>query len=46
VIGWGIDSAAAADNKYPGSANIQFVPNGVAPPATPPGTAASVSHIS
>lgn len=37
VIGWGIDSATGADNKYPSTANIQFVPVGATPPATPPG---------
>jgi len=30
VIGWGIDSATGADNKYPSSANVQFVPVGQA----------------
>jgi len=25
-IGWAIDSASGADNKYPSSANVQFVP--------------------
>jgi hypothetical protein len=31
-IGWAIDSATGADNKYPSTANVQFVPMG-APPA-------------
>jgi hypothetical protein len=36
-IGWAIDSASGADNKYPSSANVQFVPSGAAqPPATMP----------
>jgi hypothetical protein len=35
-IGWAIDSASGADNKYPSSANVQFVPLGAAPPASPP----------
>ncbi len=26
VIGWGIDSATGADNKYPSSASVQFIP--------------------
>jgi hypothetical protein len=45
VIGWGIDSATGADNKYPSSANVQFVPVGAAPPATAPATAASTSPL-
>jgi hypothetical protein len=28
VIGWGIDSATGADNKYPGTATVQFIPAG------------------
>jgi hypothetical protein len=31
-IGWAIDSATGADNKYPSTAAVQFVPMG-APPA-------------
>ncbi len=38
VIGWGIDSATGADNKYPTTANVQFVP--VAAPAPAPAAAA------
>ena len=39
VIGWGIDEATGAVNKYPSSANVTFVPsNGAAPP--PPTAAA------
>jgi hypothetical protein len=26
AIGWGIDSATGADNKYPSTANVQFIP--------------------
>jgi hypothetical protein len=34
-IGWAIDSATGADNKYPSTANVQFVPVGATPtPAT------------
>ena len=37
-IGWAIDSATGADNKYPSSAQVQFIPVGAAlPPAPPPG---------
>jgi hypothetical protein len=32
-IGWAIDSATGADNKYPGTASVQFVPTSVAAPA-------------
>lgn len=43
-IGWAIDSATGADNKYPSSANVQFVPVGAltaAPaPASKPATIA------
>jgi len=37
-IGWAIDSASGADNKYPSSANVQFVPvaAAVAAPAAAP----------
>jgi hypothetical protein len=38
-IGWAIDSASGADNKYPSSANVQFVPVAAvvaAAPATAP----------
>jgi hypothetical protein len=34
-IGWAIDSATGADNKYPSTASVQFVPVGATPaPAT------------
>jgi len=39
VIGWGIDSATGADNKYPSSAQVQFVPIGAVPPPAPPAPA-------
>jgi hypothetical protein len=32
-IGWAIDSATGADNKYPSTASVQFVPAGAAPGA-------------
>jgi len=35
-IGWAIDSASGADNKYPSSANVQFVPIAAATPAAAP----------
>lgn len=35
-IGWAIDSATGADNKYPSTANVQFVPVGGAPAAPQP----------
>jgi hypothetical protein len=34
-IGWAIDSATGADNKYPSSAAVQFIPVGAAPPPAP-----------
>jgi hypothetical protein len=34
-IGWAIDSATGADNKYPSSATVQFIPVGVTPPPAP-----------
>src|ERR1700761_8834003 len=34
-IGWAIDSATGADNKYPSSANVQFVPVGATSSPTP-----------
>ncbi len=40
-IGWAIDSATGADNKYPSSANVQFVPAGA-----PPAPAAKASPVS
>lgn len=38
VIGWGIDSATGADNKYPESVNVELVPAGTALPSRPPAT--------
>lgn len=39
VIGWGVDSATGADNKYPESVTVQLVPaSGSAPTAPPPST--------
>ena len=35
-IGWAIDSATGADNKYPSSAQVQFIPLGAPPPPAPP----------
>jgi hypothetical protein len=35
-IGWAIDSATGADNKYPSTANVQFIPAGQTAPAAPP----------
>lgn len=34
-IGWAIDSATGADNKYPSSAQVQFIAIGAAPPPAP-----------
>ena len=34
-IGWAIDSATGADNKYPSSAAVQFIPVGATAPAAP-----------
>ena len=34
-IGWAIDSATGADNKYPSTANVQFVPAGAPVPPPP-----------
>lgn len=39
VIGWGVDSATGADNKYPESVTVQLVPvSGGAAAVTPPPT--------
>jgi len=39
VIGWGVDSATGADNKYPESVTVQLVPiTGGGAPVTPPST--------
>ncbi|HWA91869.1 MAG TPA: hypothetical protein VG889_17655 [Rhizomicrobium sp.] len=40
-IGWAIDSASGADNKYPESAAVTFVPEGQAAPAAPAAPAAA-----
>ena len=34
-IGWAIDSATGADNKYPSSAQVTFIPVGAPAPAAP-----------
>ena len=34
-IGWAIDSASGADNKYPSSATVNLIPVGATPPAPP-----------
>src|SRR5690348_10821126 len=39
-IGWAIDSATGADNKYPSSASVQFIPVSQIAPAAPPPPAA------
>jgi hypothetical protein len=36
AIGWGIDSATGADNKYPSSAVVQFIPAATTPNTAPP----------
>jgi hypothetical protein len=36
VIGWGVDSATGADNKYPESVTVQLVPVSGGPAATTP----------
>lgn len=46
LIGWGIDEASGAVNKYPTSAQVTFVPLGTAdtaPPAPSPAPAASAA---
>jgi hypothetical protein len=35
LIGWGVDSATGADNKYPESVNVQLIPAGSAAPPPP-----------
>lgn len=35
AVGWGIDSATGADNKYPNVADVTFVPVSAAPAAAP-----------
>lgn len=39
-IGWAVDSATGADNKYPSTANVQFIPVGAPAPAPAPIAAA------
>jgi hypothetical protein len=43
VIGWGIDSATGADNKYPTSAQVNFVPVAAPSPAPTPTALAPIS---
>lgn len=40
VVGWGIDEATGAVNKYPTSAHVTFVPLGTADAAPPPASTA------
>lgn len=42
-IGWAIDSATGADNKYPSSAGVQFIPVGA--PAAAPAPAATPATL-
>jgi hypothetical protein len=42
-IGWAIDSASGADNKYDGTVNITLVP--MMTPATPPATPSTVAPL-
>lgn len=35
LIGWGVDSATGADNKYPESVNVQLIPAGGTAPSAP-----------
>jgi hypothetical protein len=44
-IGWAIDSASGADNKYPSSANVQFVPVAAATPVAAAGAPAATSTV-
>ncbi|HEX4272476.1 MAG TPA: hypothetical protein VHZ32_13865 [Rhizomicrobium sp.] len=44
-IGWAIDSATGADNKYPSSASVQFIPVGTTVPVTPPAPAAAPATL-
>lgn len=39
VVGWGIDSATGADNEYPSTAQVTFVPDNGQPTAPPSVTA-------
>ena len=43
-IGWAIDSASGADNKYPSSATVNLIPVG-ATPSTPPVSPTAVSPV-
>ncbi|MDE1145475.1 MAG: hypothetical protein PW843_02495 [Azospirillaceae bacterium] len=42
-IGWAIDSATGADNKYDSPVNIDLVPVGTAAPASTPATTTSMA---
>lgn len=42
-IGWAIDSASGADNKYPSSANVQFIPLGQAAPGPSPAKSSTLA---
>jgi hypothetical protein len=46
VIGWGVDSATGADNKYPESVTVQLVPvSGGGAPVAPPSPVVSNSLV-
>jgi hypothetical protein len=45
-IGWAIDSATGADNKYPSTAAVQFVPVNATPPTAPPPAIPSIAPSS
>ena len=45
VIGWGIDEASGAVNKYPTSAQVKFVPLGAAPVAAPAAAQPQAANI-
>lgn len=45
-VGWAIDSASGADNKYPESADVTFIPNGQPAPAPAPAPAATPAPTS
>lgn len=36
LIGWGVDSATGADNKYPEAVNVELVPVGGTAATSPP----------
>lgn len=44
AIGWGIDSAVGADNEYPSTAMVTFVPANGAPPAAQPAPASGTNN--